>query len=110
LHSEPPNPPPPHPPPHTHTHTHTLHHNKQLTDDEKFLWRGLSVEEARRLARENARDIIACGFDVSKTYIFADFDAVGGAFYRNVARVQRCVTMNQVRGVGRGWVGWGGGG
>ncbi|PRW61499.1 tryptophan--tRNA cytoplasmic [Chlorella sorokiniana] len=71
----------------------------QLTDDEKFLWRGLSVEESRRLARENAKDIIACGFDVRRTFIFSDFEYVGGAFYRNIARIQRCVTMNQVRGI-----------
>jgi hypothetical protein len=44
--------------------------------------RGLSVEETRRLARENAKDIIACGFDVSRTFIFSDFEYVGGAFYR----------------------------
>lgn len=36
--------------------------------------RGLSVEEARRLARENAKDIIACGFDVARTFIFSDFE------------------------------------
>ncbi|KAL6782262.1 TSW1 [Auxenochlorella protothecoides x Auxenochlorella symbiontica] len=71
----------------------------QLTDDEKFLWKGLSVEEAQRLARENARDIIACGFDITKTFIFSDFEYLGGAFYRNVARIQRCVTMNQVKGI-----------
>ncbi|KAG2439245.1 hypothetical protein HXX76_004606 [Chlamydomonas incerta] len=71
----------------------------QLTDDEKSLWRGLDIDEARRLARENAKDIIACGFDVSKTFIFSDFEFVGGAFYRNIIRIQRCVTMNQVRGI-----------
>jgi tryptophanyl-tRNA synthetase len=70
----------------------------QLTDDEKFLWRGLPLEESRRLARENARDIIACGFDVEKTFIFSDFDYVGGAFYRNIVQIQRCVTFNQARG------------
>jgi tryptophanyl-tRNA synthetase len=71
----------------------------QLTDDEKALWRNLDVDEARRLARENAKDIIACGFDVDRTFIFSDFDYLGGAFYRNVVRIQRCVTMNQVRGI-----------
>ena len=71
----------------------------QLTDDEKMLWKGISVEESRRLARENAKDIIACGFDVTRTFIFSDFDYVGGAFYRNIARIQRAVTMNQVRGI-----------
>ncbi|CAL5322799.1 unnamed protein product [Camellia sinensis] len=51
----------------------------QLTDDEKCMWKNLSVEESKRLARENAKDIIACGFDISKTFIFSDFNYVGGA-------------------------------
>ena len=46
----------------------------QMTDDEKFLWKDLTVEEAHRLARENAKDIIACGFDVNKTFIFSDME------------------------------------
>lgn len=71
----------------------------QLTDDEKFLWKGLTVEQARRLARENAKDIIACGFDITRTFIFSDFEYVGGAFYRNIVQIQRSVTMNQVRGI-----------
>ena len=50
----------------------------QLTDDEKFLWKNLTIEESLRLARENAKDIIACGFDISKTFIFSDFNYVGG--------------------------------
>lgn len=50
----------------------------QLTDDEKCMWKNLSVEESIRLARENAKDIIACGFDVSRTFIFTDFNYVGG--------------------------------
>jgi tryptophanyl-tRNA synthetase len=50
----------------------------QLTDDEKFYWKNLTVEESKRLARENAKDIIACGFDVERTFIFTDFGFVGG--------------------------------
>ena len=46
----------------------------QMTDDEKFLWKDLGLEEAHRLARENAKDIIACGFDSKKTFIFSDLD------------------------------------
>ncbi|KEH17906.1 putative tryptophan--tRNA ligase [Medicago truncatula] len=71
----------------------------QLTDDEKFLWKNLTIEESRRLARENAKDIIACGFDVSKTFIFSDFDYVGGAFYRNMVQIGKRVTYNQVVGI-----------
>lgn len=46
----------------------------QMTDDEKFLWKDLQLEEAHRLARENAKDIIACGFDCKKTFIFSDLE------------------------------------
>ncbi|KAK4584949.1 hypothetical protein RGQ29_022570 [Quercus rubra] len=71
----------------------------QLTDDEKFLWKNLTVEECRRLARENAKDIIACGFDISRTFIFSDFDYVGGAFYRNMVEISKRVTCNQIVGI-----------
>lgn len=46
----------------------------QLTDDEKFLWKDLTLDETNHLAFENAKDIIACGFDVEKTFIFSDLD------------------------------------
>lgn len=49
----------------------------QLTDDEKTLWKDLSVEESMRLARENSKDIIAMGFDIDKTFIFSDLDFIG---------------------------------
>ena len=49
----------------------------QLTDDEKFFLKDLECEEAHRLAYENAKDIIACGFDVKKTFIFSDIDYIG---------------------------------
>ncbi|KAL3156819.1 hypothetical protein ABBQ38_001090 [Trebouxia sp. C0009 RCD-2024] len=74
----------------------------QLTDDEKALWRGLDIKESQRLARENCKDIIACGFDVNSTFIFSDFGYMGnggGGFYENIVSIQRAVTMNQVRGI-----------
>ncbi|KQJ86450.1 tryptophan--tRNA ligase, cytoplasmic [Brachypodium distachyon] len=71
----------------------------QLTDDEKFFWKNLTVEETKRLARENAKDIIACGFDFERTFIFTDFNFVGGAFYENMAKVARCVTYNKAVGI-----------
>lgn len=49
----------------------------QLTDDEKYLWKDLTVEECHRFAIENAKDIIACGFDINKTFIFSDLDYMG---------------------------------
>lgn len=73
----------------------------QLTDDEKFLWKDLQVNEANQLAFENAKDIIACGFDVEKTFIFCDFDFIGKCpdFYRNMIKIGKCVTYNQVKGI-----------
>lgn len=101
----------------------------QLTDDEKTLWKNLKVEQAMKLSRENAKDIIALGFDVNKTFIFSDLDFIGymlikknihrkkllcntfecgfclifyrkcPAFYQNLIRIQKCVTFNQVKGI-----------
>lgn len=45
-----------------------------MTDDEKFLWKDITIEEGNKYAYENAKDIIACGFDPKKTFIFSDFD------------------------------------
>jgi tryptophanyl-tRNA synthetase len=73
----------------------------QMTDDEKYLWKDLELEEANRLAYENAKDIIACGFDVNKTFIFSDLDYMAQVpeFYRNILRVRKHVTFNQVKGI-----------
>lgn len=49
----------------------------QLTDDEKTLWKDLTIEQSMKLARENAKDIIAMGFDVNKTFIFSNLDFIG---------------------------------
>jgi len=72
----------------------------QLTDDEKFLWKDLTIEQAHKMAIENTKDIIAIGFDVNKTFIFSDLDYIGQCpeFYRNMCRVQKLVTFNQVKG------------
>jgi tryptophanyl-tRNA synthetase len=67
-----------------------------LTDDEKFLFRQqLTIPDVKKFTRQNAADIIAVGFDVKKTFIFSDFDFMGGAFYENVVKVSRCITTNQ---------------
>ncbi|KAG8999230.1 tryptophan--tRNA ligase [Tulasnella sp. JGI-2019a] len=68
----------------------------QLTDDEKYLFKHeLKLEQVQQFARKNARDIIACGFDLKRTFIFSDLAYVGGAFYHNVVKIARCLTMSQ---------------
>ncbi|TDG98914.1 hypothetical protein EPR50_G00205460 [Perca flavescens] len=73
----------------------------QMTDDEKYLWKDLTLEDCHHFAVENAKDIIACGFDVNKTFIFSDLDYMGATpeFYRNVVKIQKHVTFNQVKGI-----------
>lgn len=73
----------------------------QMTDDEKFLWKDLSIEECNRLCYENAKDIIACGFDVEKTFIFPNttYMAQCPDFYKNVLRIQKCVNFNQAKSI-----------
>lgn len=45
---------------------------------------------------ENCKDILAVGFDPERTFIFADTEYMGGVFYQNVCKVQKCITYNQV--------------
>ncbi len=68
----------------------------QLTDDEKYLWKKLDLDECIHIGRENAKDIIACGFNPKKTFIFSDMSYIG-EMYRNIVRIQKCVTVNTVR-------------
>jgi len=56
----------------------------------------MTLKETHRLGYENAKDIIACGFDISKTFIFSDLEYMG-TMYPQVAKIQKCFTFNQVR-------------
>ncbi|KAK5296694.1 tryptophan--tRNA ligase [Cryomyces antarcticus] len=73
-----------------------------LTDDEKFQFRG--AKEGRDLgefldyAYSNAKDIIAMGFDVKKTFIYSDVEFFGGHYMQNVTEFETLLTNNQVRG------------
>ncbi|KAJ8895995.1 hypothetical protein PR048_001336 [Dryococelus australis] len=73
----------------------------QLTDDEKYLWRDVSMDNLAHIVKENAKDIIACGFDVEKTFLFSDFQFIGQCpeFYSNMIRVAKCVSFNQAKGI-----------
>ena len=85
----------------------------QMTDDEKFLFKGSFYSEQEQeetgcdgdnlnyfanLTVENARDIIACGFDKEKTFLFSDLDYVG-SMYPNIVRIWKAVTTNTVNGI-----------
>ncbi|KAK0456119.1 hypothetical protein EV421DRAFT_30613 [Armillaria borealis] len=70
----------------------------QLTDDEKFLFKqSLKPEQTKAFGRQNARDIIAVGFDLSKTFIFSDYDYISGPFYENISKISRQITYSQAK-------------
>lgn len=72
----------------------------QMTDDEKYYFKdGLSLDEANRLTRENAKDIIACGFNPKKTWIFSNLETVGGSLYRNIALIMKQTSGNMIHGI-----------
>jgi tryptophanyl-tRNA synthetase len=69
-----------------------------VSDDEKFLFKHeLKTEQTKSYARENARSIIACGFNLEKTFIFSDFNHVGGVFYENVVKISKQITYSQAK-------------
>lgn len=65
----------------------------QITDDEKFLKRDLTLEQIRQYTEQNIKQIRALGFDESKTLIFNDF-AMTPTMYLNIIKVQSGVTVN----------------
>jgi len=70
----------------------------QHIDDEKFLFKHeLTVDKTQAFTKQNARDIIAVGFKLEKTFIFSDYDFMGGAFYRNVSKISRQITCSQAK-------------
>ncbi|VTT71506.1 unnamed protein product [Fusarium fujikuroi] len=70
-----------------------------LTDDEKALFKdSLSFEDTHKYALENAKDIIALGFDEKKTFIYSDLEYLSHHFLTNAYEFSKLVTFNQVRG------------
>lgn len=71
-----------------------------MTDDEKFLWKDFkNLSELQKITDGNIKDIIACGFDPKKTFIFRDTEYMCPAFYKNVLKIWKTVTNNQSRAI-----------
>lgn len=79
-----------------------------LTDDEKFLYtrnknqgkvtKGAALGDFIKYAHDNAKDIIALGFDPKKTFMYTDYEYMGGHFYQNISEFEALLTNNQIRG------------
>jgi tryptophanyl-tRNA synthetase len=71
----------------------------QMTDDEKFMFGPeLTMEDTRKFAYENALDVIALGFDRSKTKIFLDTE-YSNMLYRIAVKVAKKVTFSTTKAV-----------
>lgn len=67
----------------------------QLTDDEKFLFKDLKIDECNKFAKLNAKDIMSFGFDPDKTFIFSNLDYMNSGFYKNIVKISKTITTNQ---------------
>lgn len=66
----------------------------QITDDEKFLWKDLKIEESIRLGKENIKDIIAFGFEPELTYIFSNTEK-SYLFQKNILKIDKSISLNE---------------
>ena len=72
----------------------------QITNDEKFFWKNMSLDHSTYLGKENAKDIIAIafGFDIKKTFMFLDTLYIEHLF-KNVLKIQKRIKMNHLRSI-----------
>ena len=71
----------------------------QMTDDEKYLFNeNLQLEDTKRMAYENALDVIALGFDVKKTKIMVDTEVIK-MLYPLALKVAKRVTFSTAKAV-----------
>lgn len=70
----------------------------QMTDDEKFLFKDLTLHDTRNMAYENALDFIALGFDTEKTKIILDTECIK-TLYPIALKVAKKVTFSTAKAV-----------
>jgi len=71
----------------------------QMSDDEKYLFKGGDLESYINLTFDNAKDIIACGFDVNKTYIFSNANAIDTYLYHNIVKIDGSLSGNNINSI-----------
>ena len=69
-----------------------------LTDNMKLLHsKSLSIEAVRRYDVDNAKDILAFGFNPHKIFLFSNLGYVGGPFYENIIDVARHISVSNIK-------------
>lgn len=87
----------------------------QLSDDEKFYFKNNTFKEIYSLGRDNAKDIIAVGFNPQKTFIFSnrDYRLSTPKFEEIVAEINKTINFHSLKkifgfdeGANVGMIGW----
>ena len=68
-----------------------------FSDDEKFLFSDLSLEETKKLSYDNALDIIALGFNPKKTEFLFDFSNLNQDLYNLAIKCSKAMTYGTVK-------------
>jgi tryptophanyl-tRNA synthetase len=69
----------------------------QMTDDEKFFYNTrLSLNDTLTFSYDNALDVVACGFNPKKTFIFTDTEYIK-TLYKIAAEFAKHVTFSTVK-------------
>ncbi len=68
----------------------------QMTDDEKYFTRDLTFDQTEDYANKNIKDIMKCGFNPEKTFIFKNSEYIG-TMYHNLCRIQRNLKFADVK-------------
>jgi tryptophanyl-tRNA synthetase len=66
----------------------------QITDDEKYIWKDITLEESVAFGRENSKDIIAFGFDPKKTFIFSNVE-YAHHFVGTTLKIEKIVSLSE---------------
>jgi tryptophanyl-tRNA synthetase len=70
----------------------------QMTDDEKFLVKDLTLEQTIGFTYDNVLDVIACGFDQKKTFIFSDVE-YSKTLYKIAIQIAKHINFSTAKAV-----------
>ncbi|KAI5190699.1 tryptophanyl-tRNA synthetase [Nematocida minor] len=70
----------------------------QITDDEKYIWKDITLEESINYGRENSKDIVAFGFNPDKTFIFSN-TKYSHNFIQNTLKIEKSLTLKEFQKV-----------
>jgi len=70
----------------------------QMTDDEKFLWKDLTMDEIDVYTKENIKDIISIGLNSNKTFIFSNKQYIS-ELYPTILQIQKRVTCSTSKAI-----------